>query len=105
LEAGVVKVADSLDMERGRARIPYEAGRINIHSISALSIDRVSIEEGVEKPIKVKIEMSNPAGIFQVDNLLATKIRGSGLEEYISVEVIVAGGEHFTLDDSKFKLI
>ena len=104
LEAGVVKVADSLDMEKGRARIPYEAGRINIHSVSALSINKVSIEEGVEKPIRVKIEMANPAGIFQVDNLLATKIRGSGLEEYISVEVIVAGGEHFTLDDSKFRL-
>jgi metal-dependent HD superfamily phosphatase/phosphodiesterase len=104
IEAGVVKVADALDIERGRARIPYEAGRINIHSVSALSIERVSIEEGVEKPIKIKIEMSNPAGIFQVDNLLATKIRGSGLDGYISVEVIVAGGKRFTMDDSKFRL-
>jgi metal-dependent HD superfamily phosphatase/phosphodiesterase len=104
LEAGVVKVADALDMERGRARIPYEAGRINIHSVSALSIERVSIEGGVEKPIKVKIEMSNPAGIFQVDNLLATKIRDSGLEGFVSIEVFVAGGEHFTMDDSKFRL-
>lgn len=104
LEAGVVKVADALDMERGRARIPYEAGQINIHSVSALSIERVSIEEGAVKPINVRIEMSNPAGIFQVDNLLATKIRGSGLEGYISVEVIVAGGERFTMDESKFRL-
>lgn len=105
VEAGVVKVADALDMEKGRARIPYEAGRINIHSVSALSIEKVSIEEGVEKPIKLKIEMSNPAGIFQVDNLLANKIKGSGLEGYISVEVIVAGGERFTMDDSKIKLV
>jgi metal-dependent HD superfamily phosphatase/phosphodiesterase len=104
LEAGVVKVADALDMERGRARIPYEAGRINIHSVSALSIERVSIEAGVEKPINVRIEMSNPAGIFQVDNLLATKIRDSGMEGYVSVEVLVAGGERFTMDDSKFRL-
>jgi len=35
LEAGVVRVADALDMEKGRARIPFEAGKINIHSISA----------------------------------------------------------------------
>jgi metal-dependent HD superfamily phosphatase/phosphodiesterase len=104
LEAGVVKVADALDMERGRARIPYEAGRINIHSVSALSILKVSIEAGVEKPINVRIEMSNPAGIFQVDNLLATKIRGSGLEGYVSVEVLVAGGERFTMDETKFRL-
>ena len=29
--------------------------------------------------------MSNSAGIFQVDELLATKLRGSGLEEHIEV--------------------
>jgi metal-dependent HD superfamily phosphatase/phosphodiesterase len=103
VEAGVVKVADALDMERGRARIPYEAGRINIHSVSALSIERVSILEGGDKPVSLRIEMTNPAGIFQVDNLLATKIRGSGLEGYIGVEVIVGGKERFTCD-SEFRL-
>ena len=105
LEAGVVKVADALDMERGRARIPYEAGRINIHSVSALSIEKVAIEEGAAKPINIRIQMSNPAGIFQVDNLFAHKIRDSGLEGYIDVEVIVGEGkERFTLDESKFRL-
>ena len=29
--------------------------------------------------------MNNSAGIFQVDELLATKLRGSGLEELIEV--------------------
>jgi hypothetical protein len=29
--------------------------------------------------------MSNSAGIFQVDELLAEKLRGSGLEEHIEV--------------------
>ena len=105
LEAGIVKVADALDMERGRARIPYEAGRINIHSVSALSIEKVAIEEGVVKPINIRIEMSNPAGIFQVDNLFTNKIRDSGLEKYIDVEVIIGKGkERFTLDESKFRL-
>jgi len=104
-QAGVVKMADALDMERGRARIPYEAGRINIHSVSALAIEKVSIEEGLKKPINIRIEMSNPAGIFQVDNLFANKIRESGLEEYIDVEVIVGEGKaRFTLDESKFRL-
>ena len=105
LEAGIVKVADALDMERGRARIPYEAGSVNIHSVSALSIEKVAIEEGVGKPINIRIEMSNPAGIFQVDNLFANKIRDSGLERYIDVEVIVGESkERFTLDESKFRL-
>jgi metal-dependent HD superfamily phosphatase/phosphodiesterase len=105
LEAGVVKVADALDMEQGRARIPYKAGRVNIHSVSALSIEKVSIEKGIEKPISIRINMANPAGIFQVDHLLGEKIRDSGLEGYVTVEVIVGGGkERFTMDDSKFRL-
>jgi len=93
IEAGVVKVADALDMERGRARIPFEAGRVNIHSVSALSIEKVSIEEGAEKPITIRIEMSNPAGIFQVDNLLGAKIKGSGLEQHIHVEAVIGEEE------------
>lgn len=89
IEAGIVKVADALDMEQGRARIPFEAGKVNIHSVSALSITKVSIEEGEEKPITIRIEMSNPAGIYQVDNLLGAKIKGSGLEDYIHVEAVI----------------
>jgi len=33
LEAGILRVADSLDMAEGRTRIPFEAGEVNIHSI------------------------------------------------------------------------
>jgi metal-dependent HD superfamily phosphatase/phosphodiesterase len=29
--------------------------------------------------------MSNSAGIFQVDELLATKLRGSGIEQHVEV--------------------
>ena len=101
VEAGIVKIADALDMERGRARVPYEAGRMSIHSVSAISIESVKIEEGESKPINIQIEMSNPAGIFQVDNLLGAKIKGSGLEDYIHVTARVKDGEKVrTLDFS-----
>lgn len=93
IEGAVVKVADALDMEEGRARVPFEAGKVDIHSVSALSIEKVSLEEGGEKPITIRIEMSNPAGIFQVDNLLGAKIRGSGIEDYIHVEAVIGEGE------------
>lgn len=93
VEAGIVRVADALDMEQGRARIPYEVGRMNIHSVSAIAIERVKIEEGKEKPIGIRIEMSNPAGIFQVDDLLGAKIKGSGIERYIHIEAIIKEGE------------
>jgi metal-dependent HD superfamily phosphatase/phosphodiesterase len=85
VEAGIVQVSDALDMARGRSRVPFETGRPNIHSLSAYAIEEVRIEPGEDKAVRVEIVMSNSAGIFQVDELLATKLRGSGLEEHIEV--------------------
>jgi uncharacterized protein len=91
LEAGVVRVADALDMAEGRTRIPFQAGQVNIHSVSALAIERVSIEAGKEKPIRISVRMNNAAGIFQVDELLKEKLEDSGLERYIEVEASTEG--------------
>jgi metal-dependent HD superfamily phosphatase/phosphodiesterase len=85
IEAGIVRVADALDMARGRSRVPFEAGHMNIHSLSAYAIEEVKIVSGHDRAVRVEIAMSNSAGIFQVDELLATKLRGSGLEEHIEV--------------------
>jgi uncharacterized protein len=85
LEAGIVRVADALDMAKGRSRVEFEAGRIDIHSLSAAAIDEVRIEAGEQKAIRVEIAMNNSSGVFQIDELLATKLRGSGLEEHIEV--------------------
>ena len=85
LEAGVVRVADALDMTRGRSRIGFEAGQVNIHSVSAAAIDKVEIARGETKAARIDITMSNSAGIFQLDELLKEKLRGSGLEPYIEV--------------------
>jgi uncharacterized protein len=85
VEAGIVRVADALDMASGRSRIPFETRRPNIHSISAAAIDGVSIEPGDERAVRIEIEMNNSSGLFQVDELLATKLRGSGIEEHIEV--------------------
>jgi metal-dependent HD superfamily phosphatase/phosphodiesterase len=85
VEAGIVRVADALDMARGRSRVPFETGHQNIHSLSAYAIEQVKISPGRDRAVRVEIKMSNSAGIFQVDELLATKLRGSGLEEHIEV--------------------
>jgi len=85
IEAGIVRVADALDMARGRSRVPFEAGHQNIHSLSAYAIEEVKIGPGRDRAVRVEIAMSNSAGIFQVDELLATKLRGSGLEEHVEV--------------------
>ena len=86
LEAGVVRIADALDMAQGRSRIPFEAGSTSIHSVSAAAIDRVSIERGEEKPVRIVIDMSNSAGVFQLDQLFRSKLQGSGIERYVEVK-------------------
>jgi uncharacterized protein len=85
LEAGIIRVADALDMAKGRSRIPFERGRVSIHSLSAAAIDDVVITDGDERPIKIEILMNNSSGIYQVDGLLKAKLRGSGLEPYVEV--------------------
>ena len=96
LEAGVVRVADALDMAQGRIRIPLEAGREGIHSISAAAVDEVRIEAGEERPVRIEIELNNSAGIFQVDDLLATKIRDTPLEGRVEVVARDRGRERET---------
>jgi uncharacterized protein len=85
LEAGIVRVADALDMAQGRSRIPFEHGRVSIHSLSAAAIDAVDIGDGQNAPIGIEILMNNSSGIYQVDGLLKAKLRGSGLEPYVEV--------------------
>ena len=85
LEAGVLRVADALDMAKGRSRIPFERGSVSIHSLSAAAVDEVRITDGETRPVMVEIVMNNSSGIYQVDGLLKAKLRGSGLEPYVEV--------------------
>jgi len=91
IEAGVVRIADALDMAKGRSRIPFEAGSVSIHSVSAAAIEAIHIEEGSAKPLRISIEMSNSAGVFQLDQLFREKLVGSGLEPYIELEASIEG--------------
>jgi metal-dependent HD superfamily phosphatase/phosphodiesterase len=85
LEAGVVRVADGLDMERGRSRVPYEQGGRGINTVSSQAIERVRLIEGEQRPVLVEIVMTNAAGVYQVDNLLGSKIADSGLDPYLRI--------------------
>lgn len=91
LEAGVVRIADALDMAKGRSRIPFEAGSVSIHSISAAAVEGVRLEAGGTRPVRVAIQINNSAGVFQLDQLFRKKLRGSGLEPYIEMEATLAG--------------
>lgn len=90
-EAGIVRIADALDMSQGRSRIPYEAGKVNIHSLSAYAIEGIDIVEGTDRPININIHMTNSAGIFQVDELLKEKLENSGIEKYFEINATIMG--------------
>jgi metal-dependent HD superfamily phosphatase/phosphodiesterase len=85
IEAGVVKVADALDMAKGRSRIPFEQGHVNIHSASAAAIESVELSRGETKPVHIQVKMLNSTGIYQIDELLRKKIQGSSIKDYIEL--------------------
>jgi uncharacterized protein len=85
IEGAIVRVADALDMAKGRSRVEFEAGRMDIHSLSAYAIEEVRISAGEDRAVRVEIDMTNSAGIFQVDEGLGPKLRGTPLEEHFEV--------------------
>jgi uncharacterized protein len=104
IEAGVVRIADGCDMEKGRSRIPFSIGKKNIHSVSALAIKNLSITSSPEHPVVLNVEMVNSAGIFQVDSLLKEKITGSGLEKHVKVSATIKNEkEDRILDEYELK--
>jgi metal-dependent HD superfamily phosphatase/phosphodiesterase len=91
VEAGAAKVADGTDMAGGRARIPYKTGKVDIHSLSALSITKVEIELGERKPVQILVSMTNPAGVFQIEEVLERKISTSGVTDLVEVIALEKG--------------
>lgn len=105
VEAGAVRVGDALDMTEGRSCVSMGSGKLDIHLISAAAIKKVRIHHGEKSPIKVNIEMQNSAGIFQLDDLLKEKIKGSGLEKFMEIEVDITGGEKRLIEAESLKAL
>jgi len=95
LEAGIVQVADGCDMTKGRARISLSLSHNprsgSIHQFSANSIEKVRFEKGKEKPIHIEVLMSSEVGLFQVEEVLLTKIASSTAKPYIELYAHVEG--------------
>ena len=81
-------------MTKGRGRVAFESGSITIHSVSALAIEKVEIKKGAEKPIGLVIHMSSSAGIFQVQEILAPKVRAGPLADAVDVIAVTTEGAH-----------
>jgi len=91
MEDGAAKVADGTDMAEGRARIHYRSGKVDIHSLSALSITKVEIEREDRKPVQVLVSLDNSAGVFQIEKVLERKIRTSGIQDLVEVIALEKG--------------
>ena len=91
LEAGMTKLGDGCDLTKGRTRVPFQKGKVDIHSVSAMAINNVILEPGKNKPLRITVAMDNPAGVFQVEAVLEKKISTSGLQDNVDVEVLVNG--------------
>jgi uncharacterized protein len=84
-EGAIVAVADGCDMTKGRARMPFDLGKIDIHAVSALAIEEVNIRRGDVMPVEIEVLMSNSAGIFQVEQTLVRKLLVTPLKTYVTV--------------------
>ncbi len=90
MEGAVVAVADATDMTKGRGRIAFDRGKIDIHSVSALAIESVTIQAGTDRPIEIVVALSNSAGIFQVDQIFARKLVATPLKDYVTIRTVAA---------------
>ncbi|MDC7125742.1 MAG: HD domain-containing protein [Spirochaetales bacterium] len=97
LEAGLVLIADGLDMEKGRSRIPMmidSGAKVgDIHKYSAAAIEKVDIEKGEEKPVKIIISMTEAVGLYQIEEVLFPKIESSPLKPHIELFAAVENEE------------
>jgi len=90
MEGAVVAVADATDMTKGRGRVAFDRGKIDIHSVSALGVETVDIRAGGDKPIEIVVALSNSAGIFQVEQVFARKLIATPLKDYVTIRAIAA---------------
>lgn len=97
VEAGVVLIADGTDMTRGRSRIPLNLDRDpsvgDMHRYSANAVSRVEIGTGDLKPVKIVVYMDNVTGLFQVEEVLMTKVKASPIMSHLEIVAFVDGQE------------
>ena len=95
IEAGIILISDGCDMTKGRARIPLEIPSKptegDNHKYSANSIEKVKIEQGDDRPLKIEIHMKAEVGFFQVEEVLIPKIQSSPAKNLLELYAGVDG--------------
>ncbi|MGH2522705.1 MAG: HD domain-containing protein [Anaerolineales bacterium] len=76
LEAGVLTLADALDLA---------AGRLRRNGADDVAINEVTIRKGAGRPVCVEVHMRAATGLFQVEALLRSRLQQSTLAELVEI--------------------
>lgn len=89
VEAGAVLIGDGTDLARGRARIPQlmnnDPAVGDMHRYSASAVNRITVEAGKQKSVRLTIYMENVTGLFQVEEILMAKVKASPIMKHFEV--------------------
>ena len=81
LEAGLLRLADALDLSTGRARGLADGPQVA----------EVTIQKFAAPPVRVVINLTQPDGAPALADLLAARLRGCRLEALVAVQAHVSG--------------
>lgn len=90
LEAGVLRLADALDLTKGRVRLSPDGGR-GAHA--AMQIDEVTISRAGQPPVRVVIRLQQAAGLAALEAFLRARLRHCRLEGLVEFVARPAGEE------------
>ncbi len=90
LEAGLLRLADALDLTKGRARVPSAQAQRNIE---AVPVEEVTFVKAKDPPVQVVIWLSRLDGMQAVETMLKHRLRNTGLEEHVGIAVRADGLE------------
>ncbi len=77
LEAGVLRIADTLDMTRGRSRTPDRA--------LAAAIEEVTLHRSAVRAVRIEIRMNHESGLAHAEELLGQRLPQTGLSEHLEI--------------------
>jgi hypothetical protein len=91
LEGNILKLADALDLTKGRARLPNDGSRRTSLPNSVPVVEEVSIHRAKSPAVQVIIRLSQSEGLPAVEALLQEKLRRVPLAGLVEVLARVEG--------------
>lgn len=88
LEAGVLRLADTLDLAKGRVRVQAEALP---SEAAAPGVDEVTIHKARQPPVRVSLHVAHTAGLAAIEALLRRELRQAGLGGWVELVASVDG--------------